>query len=292
MEEAFWIMSKAIAVFHGNFGRATLYYLDRTIIPHAHRESHLIFHVGGSVRVFDAMGEEEVLRAFAREAPSRLARRLSGRRMPSHTGPYWHMRRSLRDAVRNDGEVMSIPKLRRKMRPTRILLLIDISGSMKAQTQSTLRFAHALVQAAEQIEVFTFGPRLTRITRALRLRNRAQALDTASILVADWDGGTRIGDALKAFLAVPRFAGFVCGAAVIILSDGLERGEPDAMIRAVARMSRLAWRIDWLTPLAADPDFKPKTRALQSILPVLSTIGDGNRTQSVCAQVLNMAEAA
>jgi hypothetical protein len=102
-----------------------------------------------------------------------------------------------------------------------------------------LPFAHALVRAADSVEVFTMGTRLTRITRPLRLRNREQALGTASLLVADWDGGTRIGDALNAFLAVPRFAALARGAALVVLSDGLERGDPTAMADAVARFARL-----------------------------------------------------
>lgn len=242
-----------------------------------------------SIRAFDGLSEDEALNRFSREAPSRLARRHSNRRMPAKSGPYWNMRRSLREAVRYDGEVMSIPKLRRRTRPRRLLLLIDVSGSMKEQTQSALRFAHTLMQATRPVEVFTFGTKLTRVTRALDHRNRSQALDLASTLVSDWDGGTRIGDALEAFLSVPRFVGFTRGAAVIILSDGLEWAEPDAMIRAVTRMARMAWRIDWLTPLAGDPAFRPETRALRAVAPIVSAIGDGSRTQSLCAHVLNLA---
>ena len=83
--------------------------------------------------------------------------------------------------------------------------------------------------AVERVEVFTIGTRLTRVTKALRLKNRDQALAAASTIVADWDGGTRIGDALQAFLAVPRFAGYARGALVLIVSDGLERGDHRAM---------------------------------------------------------------
>ena len=86
-------------------------------------------------------------------------------------------------------------------------------------------------QAAPNVEVFTFGTRLTRVTRALRLKRREQALAAAAHLVSDWDGGTRIGDALQAFLAVPRFGGYARGAAVVIVSDGLERGDPSALAR-------------------------------------------------------------
>ena len=138
---------------------------------------------------------------------------------------------------------------------------------MKARTEAHLRFAHALVRAADRIEVFTIGTRLTRVTRALQLKNREQALATASGLVSDWDGGTRIGDALQAFLAVPRFAGAARGAVVLILSDGLERGDPKAMTDAVKRLAARAWHLSWMTPLAADPGYRPETAALKSILP-------------------------
>ena len=146
---------------------------------------------------------------------------------------------------------------------------------MKERTQAHLAFAHALARAADTVEVFTIGTRLTRITRALRLRNREQALATASLLVADWDGGTRIGEALDAFLAIPRFSALARGAAVVVLSDGLERGDPAAMVDAVARFSRLAWRIVWLTPLAADSGFEPRTAGLVAARPFLDELGNG-----------------
>jgi uncharacterized protein with von Willebrand factor type A (vWA) domain len=125
---------------------------------------------------------------------------------------------------------------------------------MKDHTDGALRFAHALAQAAEHFEAFTLGTRLTRITPALAIADREQSLERVSALVADIDGGTRIGDALQAFLNVPRYSGAARGAAVVVLSDGLERGDANTLLDAVRRLSRLAWRLDWLTPLAADPD--------------------------------------
>ena len=157
-------------------------------------------------------------------------------------GPFADLRRTLRESVRNDGEVLRLGRLRRRTRPRKILLLIDVSGSMKARTAENMRLAHALSQAASNVEIFTFGTRLTRVTRALRLKRREQALNAAAHLVSDWDGGTRIGDALQAFLAVPRFGGYARGAAVVIVSDGLERGDPAALRDAVAKLSRRAWR--------------------------------------------------
>ena len=130
------------------------------------------------------------------------------------------------------------------------------------------------------VEIFTFGTRLTRVTRALRLKRREQALSGRRDLVSDWDGGTRIGDALQAFLAVPRFGGYARGAAVVIVSDGLERGDPAALRDAVARLSRRAWRVSWLTPLAADAGFRPQTEALIAIRRFVDDLVDGGSSAS------------
>jgi hypothetical protein len=109
------------------------------------------------------------------------------------------------------------------------------------------------------------------------------------LLVSDWDGGTRLGEALAAFLAVPRFSALARSAAVVILSDGLERGDPGAMRDAAERFSRLAWRTVWLTPLAANPAFEPRTAGLAAAKPYIDRIGDGGSLESICAQVLDLA---
>ena len=228
------------------------------------------------------------LRRFAREAPGRLPRRRGLRRARANRGEAIDLHRLLRATVRQGGDTPVLPWRRRKPRQRRLLLLIDVSGSMKEHTETALRFAHVLYHAAEQMECFTLGTRLTRVSGALRLRNPEAALAKASALVPDWDGGTRIGDALVAFLSVPRFAGCARGAVAVVLSDGLERGGPDAMARAVARLSRLAWRVSWLTPLAADPAFRPDTTALAAIAPYLDDLGDGASPDALCRHVLSL----
>jgi uncharacterized protein with von Willebrand factor type A (vWA) domain len=243
-----------------------------------------------SARRFGVLTDSEALRRFARVAPAHLPRRRGYRRMRARRGTSFDRRRSLREAARQEGEVMRLWRLRRRTRQRRILLLIDVSGSMKERTEAHLRLAHALAHAVERIEVFTFGTRLTRVTRAMKLKNREQALAVASTLVSDWDGGTRIGDALQAFLAVPRFAGYARGAVTLILSDGLERGDPAAMREAVARLSRRAWRVSWLTPLAAAPGFRPETEALKAIVPFVDDIADGSSVEAICAHVLALEE--
>lgn len=239
-------------------------------------------------RRFRAGAGVESLRRFAREAPGRLPRRRGPRRARANRGETVDLHRLLRATVRQGGDTPVLPWRRRKPRQRRLLLLIDVSGSMKEHTETALRFAHVLYHAAERMECFTLGTRLTRVSGALRLRNPEAALAKASALVPDWDGGTRIGDALAAFLSVPRFAGCARGAAAVVLSDGLERGGPDTMIRAVVRLSRLAWRVSWLTPLAADPAFRPETTALAAIAPCLDDLGDGATADALCRHMLSL----
>ncbi|MFN5280188.1 vWA domain-containing protein [Bradyrhizobium sp.] len=239
-------------------------------------------------RRFAQVPTSDPLRKLSREAARRLPRRRGHRRRRARSGPFADLRRTLRDSVRNDGEVLRLGRMRRRQRPRKILFLIDVSGSMKARTEENMRLAHALVQAAGNVEVFTFGTRLTRVTPALRLKRREQALNAASFLVSDWDGGTRIGDALQAFLAVPRFGGYARGAAVVIVSDGLERGDPAALRDAVAKLSRRAWRVSWLTPLATASGFKPQTEALIAIQRFVDDLVDGGSSAAVVAHLLSL----
>ncbi|THF54901.1 vWA domain-containing protein [Ollibium composti] len=232
------------------------------------------------------------LDAFQRALPAALPQRRSFRYVRTHAGGRLDLRRSLRAAVAADGDVPA-PMLRRRQTVARpLLILIDVSGSMKEHTQDYLRLAHAAVQAAPRAEIFTFGTRLTRVTAALRIRDAEQALARAAALVDDWDGGTRIGPALLALLSIPRFAAFARGAAVIVLSDGLERGGHAEMELAMRRLSARAFRLSLATPLAGDPRFAPRTAALQAILPVLDDLVDGSSVAVLAPFILSLARPA
>lgn len=237
-------------------------------------------------RELAAGDEDAALRAFARALPGRLPRRRS-RRMASGKGRLADARRAFRQMLRRDGEITRLPTRRRITRERRVLMLIDVSGSMKESTEGVLRLAHALEQGGERVECFTLGTRLTRVTRALRHRNRDQALTLASGLVADWDGGTRLGEALAVFLSIPRFASHARGALVIVVSDGLERGGPEALVASMTRLSALAWSVLWLSPLAADPAYRPETGAMQAILPLLDRLGDGSTPPAIASEILS-----
>jgi uncharacterized protein with von Willebrand factor type A (vWA) domain len=223
---------------------------------------------------FADFADHDALTRLEREA-HRLPRRRGFRLERTRHGRTIDLRRSLRDVVRHDGDAVFLKRLRRRHVARRIVLLIDISGSMKSHSADYLQFAHALMQTGRSVEAFTFGTRLTRVTQALRRRGRGRAIADASALVADWDGGTRIGESLHEFIAEPRHQGLIRGAVLLILSDGLERGDHSAMTEAVRRLARLAWHVHWLTPLAADPRFRPETAAIKSILGYIDGLADG-----------------
>ncbi len=242
-------------------------------------------------RALMAGDEGRMLRAFSRALSARLPRRRA-RRTTAGKGRHPDAPRAFREMLRRDGEISHLPTRRRITRQRRVLMLIDVSGSMKAGTDGAFRVAHALVRGGDRVEVFTLGTRLTRVTRALRHPNREQALALAAGLVADWDGGTRLGEALAVFLSVPRFASFARGALAVMLSDGLERGGPEALISAMSRLDGLAWSTLWLSPLAADPAYRPETGAMRAILPVIDRLGDGAAPVAIAREILRFSKGA
>jgi len=240
------------------------------------------------IRQFMIPPDDRALNRLNQEGPQALPRRRGFRKIPRKQGEALDLRRSMRRVVEHDGDVVRLMRQRRKSLRRPIVVLIDISGSMKAHTDNYLRYAHALTRIADQVEIFTFGTRLTRITRALKHRDPVRALDSAAAVVDDWDGGTRIGPTLSALIANPRYASLLRGAVVLVLSDGLERGDPRPMREAVARIARRAFYLAWLSPLAADPRFRPETRALKDILKFLDQLGNGATLASLVDHTLRI----
>ena len=235
-----------------------------------------------SVKRFPPRAASSRLRTIQQTLAERAPHRRGYRHDAVHSGGRIDVRRSLSRMVRGGAGAAAPVLTKRQDKPRRILLLIDISGSMKSHTQDYLRFAHVLTQTLPAVETFSFGTRLTRLTRSLRHKDLSRALAEIAPAVADWDGGTRIAESLNAFLAVPRFSRSTRGALVVVLSDGLERGDAAPMANAVRRLAARSWRLAWLTPLAADPAFSPDTAALRAILPIIDHLGDGSGIAPLC----------
>jgi uncharacterized protein with von Willebrand factor type A (vWA) domain len=179
-----------------------------------------------------------------------------------------------RQARRDGGELTRLRWTTRPPRARRLLLLLDVSGSLKQHTPELLRLAYTAREAAPgRTEVFTFGTRLTRVTGALTAAGVDPALAAVSRTVTDADGGTAIGEALRRFLANPRFLALARGALIVVISDGLERGDCTAMVRATGRLSRLGHRLVWWSPLACSPTYRPVTRGMAGLLGHLDHLG-------------------
>lgn len=230
--------------------------------------------------------EDEGIQAAIRRTA--LPAHMSRRWRPALRGTQIDLAQTARQARRTFGETMRLSWTARPKRPRKLLLLIDISGSMKAYSEPYLRAAHALVQRGTALEVFCFSTRLTRITATLRHRNPDDALLRLSSLVFDFDGGTRIGEALEAFLNASRHAAMVRGAVTLVLSDGLERGDIAPMVTSIERIARLSHRLVWLTPLASDPRYVPVTRAMAAVLPSIDCLAPATSLVSIQTSLLHL----
>jgi uncharacterized protein len=230
----------------------------------------------------------DTCRQIREMAAAALPRELSRRTVRSRRSGRLDLRRVLADMRRSGGEAIKLSYRVRPSRIRRVLALIDVSGSLKATSPDALRFAHALAKAAPRSEVFTFGTRLTRVTGALRSDRVDEALQGVAAIAFDLEGGTRIGPSLQALLDDSRLQSMARGALVILVSDGLERGEVDLMRSAVGRLARLAHRLVWLTPLRGDPSFRPVTRGMFAILPSLDWLGDASTLDAFADEVAGL----
>ena len=177
------------------------------------------------------------------------------------------LRRALARSIRTGGDVVTLPRRRRRMRPRPVVLLCDVSGSMERYSRMLLQFVHAMGRRHRRFEAFLFSTRLTRITRELRKDHLDEAVAAVSRSVPDWSGGTRIGDALRLFHQ--RWARVVLhrGPVVLLISDGWDRGDPDVLRDQMARLQRSCHRLIWLNPLIGTTDYAPLTRGLVAALP-------------------------
>lgn len=229
---------------------------------------------------------EQALMKQARHTAERsLPRRPSLRLKPGHRRDVIDLRRMIRAASRHGGELIRFRYRSRPMQPRPLLLFVDVSGSLKGLTPDYLRFARALGETSARVEVFAFGTRLTRLTAALLKGGFDRALQRVAAKVEDFEGGTQIGRSLSAFFAQRQYAGFARGAVVVILSDGLERGDPTLLLQAVQRLRRLAERLVWLTPLKRDASYRPVTRAMAAVAPYLDHLGGAASLERLAAEI-------
>jgi len=203
-------------------------------------------------------------------------RRRSPRRGPSRRGEI-DPRRTLREQLQRAGEPGPLRHRRPRTKVRRIVLLVDVSGSMEPYADSLLRLSHRICRAVPgRVEVFTIGTRLTRVTTALRLRDPDEALAAAGRSVPDWSGGTRLGESIRAFTARWGQRGMARGSVVVIASDGWERGDPRLLAEQVARLQRLAHAVVWMNPHRGKAGYQPVQGGIAAALPYVDRFVAGH----------------
>jgi uncharacterized protein with von Willebrand factor type A (vWA) domain len=240
----------------------------------------------------------EVLRdkAFATCTPDELAalrriigrlrltppRRRTRRTARARQGRLPDPRRTVRETMRTHGEPSTLFWRRRRLRQRPLILILDISGSMADYSRNLLQFAHSARRASTRVEVFCFGTRLTRITRALERRRVDDAMALAARSVFDWEGGTRIGDSLEAYVRDWGRRGLGRGGIVVICSDGLDRGDPQVLASAMERLARLCHKVVWLNPhVGSARDFRPSTLGMMVVAPHVDRLLSGHNLASL-----------
>ncbi|MEU9187061.1 VWA domain-containing protein [Streptomyces sp. NPDC048484] len=202
--------------------------------------------------------------------------RRTARLRPARRGSF-DPRRTVREVLRRGGELAPPRRRTRAERPRRVVLLVDVSGSMAAYADALLRFAHAAAHGGRvRTEVFTIGTRLTRVTRELTHRDPGTALAAVAAAVPDWRGGTRLGELLRAFLDRWGQRGMARGAVVVVLSDGWERGDPELLAAQMRRLHRLAHRVIWANPRKARPGYAPLAAGMAAALPSVDAFVEGH----------------
>lgn len=216
------------------------------------------------------------------------AMRRSRRRRPSRKAEGRpDLRRTVRRSLRSGGEPIRRAFTEAGVRPRRIVLICDVSGSMEPYSRALVRFLHAAVvgrggsSGRSRIEAFALGTRLTRITRELSSRDPDAALARAARSVPDWSGGTRLGEGVRAFNDQWGVRGMARGSVVVILSDGWDRGDPALLAEQMQRLQRVAHRTVWVNPLKASPGYAPLAAGMAAALPYVDEFVEGHSLDSL-----------
>ena len=238
-------------------------------------------------RDFELMAAAEAAEAKRAIAALRLPVRpiASRRTIADSRGLIADWRRTMRTAMRQGGDVRELARRKRRQRWPALVALCDISGSMAAYSRMLLHFLHAAANAGgdgwSAVHVFTFGTRLTNITRHLRHRDADEALMRAGTEARDWEGGTRIGACLKDFNKHWSRRVLGQGGVVLLITDGLDRDEPDRLAREAERLHLSCRRLIWLNPLLRWDGFEAKAQGVKALLPHVDSFRAAHNIQSL-----------
>lgn len=234
-------------------------------------------------RHFTDAGDLRRLEDLVERLARRMLRRIARRRRLARRGSRISLRHTLRKCLRYGGTPFELVFRARQWRLPRLVLLLDVSGSMNLYSMLFLRFARALVEVFRDIEVFVFHTDLVRVTDALRQRDERRRAESLALISTGWSGGTRIGAALDDFYT--RFSGRLLTRRTIavVMSDGLDTGPPDQLAAALGRVRRRVRRVVWLNPLKGRPGYAPAAAGMQAALPHVDVFAPAHNLESLAA---------
>ncbi len=215
---------------------------------------------------FDDDDVKELKELLARLAP-KMATRLSRRTKAHVNGHDVDPRRTMRANIKYGGAIIELPRRKRKITKTKLVLICDVSGSMDSYSKFLIQFVYAFQSQIRGVEAFVFSTRLTRITNMLHTRDIYEALNRISESVPDWSGGTNIGTCLREFNNGAGKSLLSGRTIVVVISDGWDRGDSEAMAGEMQRLRSRAYKIIWLNPLAGSPDYQPICSGMKAALP-------------------------
>lgn len=233
---------------------------------------------------FAAYDDDELAEAQAMMSELRLVGSpRASLRLESSNRPTRHpdMRETVRASLRAGGEPARRHYRRPSTRLRRLVLVLDVSGSMEPYARALLRFVQAAVAGRQKVEAFALGTRLTRLTRELSSRDPDVALRAASAQVTDWSGGTRLGTGLRTFNDDWGVRGLARNSIVVIMSDGWDRGDPDLLAAEMQRLQRVTHRLIWVNPLKVTPGYAPLARGMAAALPYVDRFVEGHSVDAL-----------
>ncbi len=191
------------------------------------------------------------------------------------------LRQTVRSSLRSGGEPIRRHWQENDERLRRLILLLDVSGSMEPYARALLRFVQAAVAGRQKVEAFAIGTRLTRVTRELGSRDPDKALKLAADRVGEWSGGTRLGECIHNFNDEWGVRGMARGAIVVVLSDGWDRGEPELLGQQMQRLHRVSHSLIWVNPLKVSPGYAPLARGMAAALPHVDHFVEGHSIEAM-----------
>ncbi|HZS63394.1 MAG TPA: VWA domain-containing protein [Xanthobacteraceae bacterium] len=227
----------------------------------------------------DVAATHALAERLARKMRARLVRRQAIRRR----GRRLDLRRTIHRNISHGGTLMDLVWRRRKVKPLRLVMLLDASGSMSLYTAFFVRFLHGVVDTFREAEAFVFHTRLAHVSESLRDRNVTRAVERMALVAQGVGGGTRIGESLATFNRWHARRVINSRTAVMIVSDGYDTGEPEKLALEMQRLRRRCRRIVWLNPLIGWKDYTPQARGMQAALPYVDLFAPAHNIESLAA---------